>query len=117
MQMSRWSGRISRMAWRLSKNWRIARSGKSVLRYRLPHHGGSVAREWRKDYLTRGAIPEFDLYISASPAGPCSTNWSTGSAPARRYRSYCSFDPKEYRRFGVDQEFCLRPELHGDVCS
>ena len=63
----------------------------------LREQGGS-------DYLRADQIPEFDLYFSFT-GGPMLNELEQRFGARKAVPLYCSFDPKEYRRFGVNQRF------------
>ena len=63
----------------------------------LREHGGS-------DYLRADQIPEFDLYFSFT-GGPMLAELEQRFGARKAVPLYCSFDPKEYRRFGVNKRF------------
>ena len=56
------------------------------------------------DYLQAAHIPEFDLYLSFT-GGPILEELEQRFGAKRAVPLYCSFDPKEYRRFSVNQRF------------
>jgi spore maturation protein CgeB len=56
------------------------------------------------DYLKAEQIPEFDLYFSFT-GGPMLDELEQRFGARKAVPLYCSFDPKEYRRFGVNQRF------------
>jgi spore maturation protein CgeB len=63
----------------------------------LREQGGS-------DYLRAEQIPEFDLYFSFT-GGPMLNELEQRFGARKAVPLYCSFDPNEYRRFGVNQRF------------
>jgi spore maturation protein CgeB len=56
------------------------------------------------DYLRVDQIPEFDLYFSFT-GGPMLDELEQGFGARKAVPLYCSFDPKEYRRFRVNKRF------------
>lgn len=56
------------------------------------------------DYLRAEQIPEFDLYFSFT-GGPMLDELEQRFGAQRAVPLYCSFDPKQYRRFGVNKRF------------
>lgn len=58
----------------------------------------------RTDYLRADQIPIFDLYFSFT-GGPMLRELETRFGAVQATPLYCSFDPKHYRRFSVNQRF------------
>jgi spore maturation protein CgeB len=58
----------------------------------------------RTDYLRADQIPGFDVYFSFT-GGPMLNEIETRFGARRAVPLYCSFDPDEYRKFGVNQRF------------
>ena len=58
----------------------------------------------RTEYLRADQIPRFDVYFSFT-GGPMLRELETRFSAARPTPLYCSFDPKHYRRFSVNQRF------------
>ncbi|ABF42262.1 conserved hypothetical protein [Candidatus Koribacter versatilis Ellin345] len=56
------------------------------------------------DYLQKAQVPGFDIYFSFT-GGPMLRELESRFGAQRAYPLYCSFDPDEYRRFGVNQRF------------
>jgi spore maturation protein CgeB len=56
------------------------------------------------DYLRADQIPGFDIYFSFT-GGPMLREIETRFGARRAEPLYCSFDPDEYRKFGVNQRF------------
>ena len=56
------------------------------------------------DYLRAEQIPEFDLYFSFT-GGPMLDELEQRFGARKALPLYCSFDPKQYRRFGVNKRF------------
>ena len=56
------------------------------------------------EYLKASQIPGFDIYFSFT-GGPMLRELEEGFGARRAYPLYCSFDPAEYRRFGVNARF------------
>ena len=56
------------------------------------------------DYLRQTQIANFDIYFSFT-GGPMLRELEKRFGARRAYPLYCSFDPEEYRRFGVNQRF------------
>ena len=56
------------------------------------------------DYLEARQVPVFDVYFSFT-GGPILRELETRFAARRAVPLYCSFDPQEYRRFGVNRRF------------
>jgi spore maturation protein CgeB len=56
------------------------------------------------EYLEQSQIPGFDIYFSFT-GGPMLQELESRFGARRAYPLYCSFDPQEYRRFGVNQRF------------
>ena len=55
-------------------------------------------------YLWADQIPRFDLYFSFT-GGPILDELESRFGARRAVPLYCSFDPDEYRRFGINQRF------------
>ena len=58
----------------------------------------------RTDYLRAGQIPGFDVYFSFT-GGPMLKEIESRFGAKRAAPLYCSFDPQEYRKFGVNKRF------------
>lgn len=58
----------------------------------------------RTDYLTARQIPGFDVYFSFT-GGPMLREIEARFGAKRAVPLYCSFDPDEYRNFGVNKRF------------
>lgn len=56
------------------------------------------------DYLQASQVPGFDIYFSFT-GGPMLRELETRFGARRAFPLYCSFDPEEYRRFGVNARF------------
>ncbi|HEY3928618.1 MAG TPA: glycosyltransferase [Candidatus Koribacter sp.] len=56
------------------------------------------------EYLKESQIPGFDIYFSFT-GGPMLRELEKRFGARRAYALYCSFDPAEYRHFGVNQRF------------
>jgi spore maturation protein CgeB len=56
------------------------------------------------EYLRANQIPTFDLYFSFT-GGPMLQEIESKFGARRAVPLYCSFDPDEYRRFGVNKRF------------
>lgn len=56
------------------------------------------------EYLRESQIPGFDIYFSFT-GGPLLRELELRFGARRAYPLYCSFDPNQYRRFGVNQRF------------
>lgn len=64
----------------------------------------SLRSDGRTDYLTADQISGFDIYFSFT-AGPTLAELEERFHAQRVAPLYCSFDPQEYRRFGVNKRF------------
>jgi spore maturation protein CgeB len=58
----------------------------------------------RTSYLDARQVPLFDLYFSFT-GGPTLRELETRFGARRAAPLYCSFDPQQYRRFGVNRRF------------
>lgn len=58
----------------------------------------------RTDYLEARQIPLFDVYFSFT-GGPILRELESRFGARRAVPLYCSFDPQQYRRFGVNRRF------------
>ena len=58
----------------------------------------------RTDYVRVNQLPIFDLYFSFT-GGPLLREIEEQFGPQRAVPLYCSFDPDEYRKFGVNKRF------------
>ena len=58
----------------------------------------------KTDYLRADQIPGFDVYFSFT-GGPMLREIEARFAAKRAVPLYCSFDPDEYRKFGVNKRF------------
>ncbi|MGZ4814103.1 MAG: CgeB family protein [Terriglobales bacterium] len=58
----------------------------------------------RTEYLTAEQVPGFDVYFSFT-GGPMLREIETRFGAKRAVPLYCSFDPDEYRNFGVNKRF------------
>lgn len=56
------------------------------------------------DYLRADQVPGFDVYFSFT-GGPMLGEIESTFGAKRAVPLYCSFDPQEYRKFGVNQRF------------
>ncbi len=56
------------------------------------------------EYLRQSQIPGFDIYFSFT-GGPMLRELQTRFGARHAFPLYCSFDPEEYRRFGINQRF------------
>ena len=82
------------------------RPREDVLRHRHANHrGGTCAPKGATDYLDAPADSHRSTCISASPAGRCCGSWKQRFGARRAVPLYCSFDPQQYRRFGVNRRF------------
>ena len=64
------------------------------------------------EYLQASQIPGFDIYFSFT-GGPMLRELESTFGARRAYPLYCSFDPKEYRRFKVNQRFACELSYMG----
>jgi spore maturation protein CgeB len=64
------------------------------------------------EYLKASQIPGFDLYFSFT-GGPMLQELESRFGAQRAVPLYCSFDPEEYRRFGVNQRFACEMSYMG----
>jgi spore maturation protein CgeB len=71
----------------------------------LREQGGS-------EYLRADQVPEFDLYFSFT-GGPMLNELEQRFGARKAVPLYCSFDPKEYRRFGVNKRFACELSYMG----
>lgn len=66
----------------------------------------------KTEYLDKSQIPGFDIYFSFT-GGPTLRELEERFGARRAYPLYCSFDPKEYRRYGVNQRFACELSYMG----
>lgn len=64
------------------------------------------------EYLKAAQIPGFDIYFSFT-GGPMLRELESRFGARRAHPLYCSFDPKEYRRFGINQRFACELSYMG----
>lgn len=64
------------------------------------------------EYLRQEQIPGFDIYFSFT-GGPMLGELESRFGARRAFPLYCSFDPEEYRRFGVNQRFACELSYMG----
>jgi spore maturation protein CgeB len=64
------------------------------------------------EYLQKFQIANFDVYFSFT-GGPMLRELEQRFGARRAYPLYCSFDPEEYRRFGVNQRFACELSYMG----
>ncbi len=74
----------------------------------------ALRSDGRTSYIEARQVPIFDVYFSFT-GGPTLRELETRFGARRAVPLYCSFDPQEYRRFGVTRRFAC--ELHGDLRS
>lgn len=70
----------------------------------------------RTDYLRADQIPGFDVYFSFT-GGPMLRELETRFGAPRATPLYCSFDPKHYRRFSVNQRFACELSYMGTYAA
>lgn len=64
------------------------------------------------EYLKQEQIPGFDIYFSFT-GGPMLRELEERFGARRAFPLYCSFNPDEYRRFGVNQRFACELSYMG----
>lgn len=64
----------------------------------------ALRAQGRTDYLESRQIANFDVYFSFT-GGPTLDELETSFGSPRAVPLYCSFDPQNYRRFGVNRRF------------
>jgi len=71
-----------------------------------------LRRDGRTEYLKAEQIPGFDLYFSFT-GGPLLREIERRFKARSAVPLYCSFDPREYRRFGVNKRFACELSYMG----
>jgi len=64
----------------------------------------ALRADGRTDYLDSRQIPIFDVYFSFT-GGPILRELETRFGARRAVPLYCSFDPQQYRRYGLNRRF------------
>lgn len=79
-------------------------SAKTFYDIDTPITVAALRAEGRTAYLDARQVPVFDVYFSFT-GGPILRELETRFGAQRAVPLYCSFDPQQYRRFGVNRRF------------
>jgi len=79
-------------------------AGKTFYDIDTPITVAGLRAHGKTEYLEASQVPVFDVYFSFT-GGPILRELETRFGARRAVALFCSFDPRQYRRFGVNRRF------------